>query len=104
MMGDNPPSKKKFWFFSVFWRFSFLFSFFCVFKSQKNPSSFFILVSFSALCLLFTGPHNTFTLPPLAIYTFKKIVEQPLCTLYKPVSYTHLRAHETVLDLVCRLL
>ena len=24
-------------------------------------------------------------------------------TLY-PVSYTHLRAHETVLDLVCRLL
>ena len=24
--------------------------------------------------------------------------------LYNPVSYTHLRAHETVLDLVCRLL
>ena len=23
---------------------------------------------------------------------------------YNPVSYTHLRAHETVLDLVCRLL
>ena len=23
---------------------------------------------------------------------------------YGPVSYTHLRAHETVLDLVCRLL
>ena len=23
---------------------------------------------------------------------------------YLPVSYTHLRAHETVLDLVCRLL
>jgi len=23
---------------------------------------------------------------------------------YPPVSYTHLRAHETVLDLVCRLL
>ena len=23
---------------------------------------------------------------------------------YKAVSYTHLRAHETVLDLVCRLL
>ena len=30
----------------------------------------------------------------------------PVCggTIYKPVSYTHLRAHETVLDLVCRLL
>ena len=25
-------------------------------------------------------------------------------TEYAPVSYTHLRAHETVLDLVCRLL
>ena len=25
-------------------------------------------------------------------------------TRYKPVSYTHLRAHETVLDIVCRLL
>ena len=25
-------------------------------------------------------------------------------TAAKPVSYTHLRAHETVLDLVCRLL
>src|SRR5664280_517247 len=25
-------------------------------------------------------------------------------TVYKSVSYTHLRAHETVLDLVCRLL
>ena len=24
--------------------------------------------------------------------------------LFMPVSYTHLRAHETVLDLVCRLL
>ena len=24
--------------------------------------------------------------------------------VYIPVSYTHLRAHETVLDLVCRLL
>ena len=24
--------------------------------------------------------------------------------LFRPVSYTHLRAHETVLDLVCRLL
>ena len=25
-------------------------------------------------------------------------------TYIEPVSYTHLRAHETVLDLVCRLL
>ena len=25
-------------------------------------------------------------------------------TIRSPVSYTHLRAHETVLDLVCRLL
>ena len=27
-----------------------------------------------------------------------------MCLLTVPVSYTHLRAHETVLDLVCRLL
>ena len=27
-----------------------------------------------------------------------------LITRFRPVSYTHLRAHETVLDLVCRLL
>ena len=27
-----------------------------------------------------------------------------LSGVYTPVSYTHLRAHETVLDLVCRLL
>ena len=27
-----------------------------------------------------------------------------VCRTCKPVSYTHLRAHETVLDLVCRLL
>ena len=26
------------------------------------------------------------------------------CRAYQAVSYTHLRAHETVLDLVCRLL
>ena len=26
------------------------------------------------------------------------------CPVLRPVSYTHLRAHETVLDLVCRLL
>ena len=27
-----------------------------------------------------------------------------LLAYHAPVSYTHLRAHETVLDLVCRLL
>src|SRR5664280_3543424 len=29
---------------------------------------------------------------------------QPLHAVHTPVSYTHLRAHETVLELVCRLL
>ena len=28
----------------------------------------------------------------------------PMASAQGPVSYTHLRAHETVLDLVCRLL
>ena len=27
-----------------------------------------------------------------------------IISVLEPVSYTHLRAHETVLDLVCRLL
>jgi len=31
-------------------------------------------------------------------------IDGHLVEKYKPVSYTHLRAHETVLDLVCRLL
>ena len=29
---------------------------------------------------------------------------QRVVEAFEPVSYTHLRAHETVLDLVCRLL
>ena len=39
--------------------------------------------------------------------TFDKLIGTKLIkVLYYlgPVSYTHLRAHETVLDLVCRLL
>ena len=32
------------------------------------------------------------------------MLNQDFVDLSKPVSYTHLRAHETVLDLVCRLL
>ena len=31
-------------------------------------------------------------------------LEHAIVACYEPVSYTHLRAHETVLDLVCRLL
>ena len=34
----------------------------------------------------------------------KRIVLARELTLEEAVSYTHLRAHETVLDLVCRLL
>ena len=33
-----------------------------------------------------------------------KMVGGAIRTDFIPVSYTHLRAHETVLDLVCRLL
>ena len=32
------------------------------------------------------------------------VIECVIAALTTPVSYTHLRAHETVLDLVCRLL
>ena len=33
-----------------------------------------------------------------------RLLAQQITTGRMPVSYTHLRAHETVLDLVCRLL
>ena len=32
------------------------------------------------------------------------LVNTAISAYYYPVSYTHLRAHETVLDIVCRLL
>ena len=32
------------------------------------------------------------------------VADQIVLVVTEPVSYTHLRAHETVLDLVCRLL
>ena len=38
----------------------------------------------------------------LGLFTYKLI--DPESLLIIAVSYTHLRAHETVLDLVCRLL
>ena len=34
----------------------------------------------------------------------KAVASDKCCIFVLPVSYTHLRAHETVLDLVCRLL
>ena len=36
-------------------------------------------------------------------FMIRKTVEEHL-RKERPVSYTHLRAHETVLDIVCRLL
>ena len=44
---------------------------------------------------------------PLAVFAGRKLRVVPTgfgSASYVPVSYTHLRAHETVLDLVCRLL
>src|SRR5665811_1528537 len=40
---------------------------------------------------------------PLAAFLQERM-EPKGTTTARPVSYTHLRAHETVLDLVCRLL
>ena len=51
--------------------------------------------------------------PPANLPALKKVADAvaplgiPVATgerIHTPVSYTHLRAHETVLDLVCRLL
>ena len=45
-------------------------------------------------------PDTTIT----AVEALEQFLESVTCTVYIPVSYTHLRAHETVLDIVCRLL
>ena len=45
----------------------------------------------------------TFNLSPLQVETALDYIAEHRAAL-EPVSYTHLRAHETVLDLVCRLL
>ena len=50
------------------------------------------------------GAHRVFYVATLAdaIYVLHAFEKKSQKTT--PVSYTHLRAHETVLDLVCRLL
>ena len=37
-------------------------------------------------------------------YAIERLIQKRTSIIIAPVSYTHLRAHETVLDLVCRLL
>ena len=44
------------------------------------------------------GYNELFTIKDLEYYMSNELM------IFNPVSYTHLRAHETVLDLVCRLL
>src|SRR5665811_2422771 len=49
-------------------------------------------------------PTSTAT-PTIRISSWTPVTTAPpTCTVGRAVSYTHLRAHETVLDLVCRLL
>ena len=47
--------------------------------------------------------YNIFEKGSEVAYTKLQLAEESYCPI-KAVSYTHLRAHETVLDLVCRLL
>ena len=47
------------------------------------------------------GGHDALDIP--GVEKFVRQQSQDLLAIF-PVSYTHLRAHETVLDLVCRLL
>jgi hypothetical protein len=84
MMGDKPPSKKNFWFVSAFLATFFIYSFHYPRKNNKTahfPAFWQVLL----IKPLFGGSRNTFTPPPLHIYTFKTIVDQLLCTFYKHV-------------------
>ena len=60
------------------------------------------------MCIRDRSDHNVFTDPrtlsSLSDSTFLLLPGEEVTTSFEPVSYTHLRAHETVLDLVCRLL
>src|SRR5665811_1260133 len=47
---------------------------------------------------------NALTKSPWGVFSIGLTIPIALFMGYYPVSYTHLRAHETVLDLVCRLL
>ena len=49
-----------------------------------------------------TVPWDSGRLPNVPMWYVADTAHDMLCA--QPVSYTHLRAHETVLDLVCRLL
>ena len=40
----------------------------------------------------------------LTDFKINALIDEHYIDRVRPVSYTHLRAHETVLDLVCRLL
>ena len=50
------------------------------------------------------GINLTCMMPYLQVLGEIPTDDKVLSIYYNPVSYTHLRAHETVLDLVCRLL
>ena len=49
------------------------------------------------------APVHVLVIPKKEIATLADVTPED-APLLGPVSYTHLRAHETVLDLVCRLL
>ena len=62
--------------------------------------------------MLVEGVHFDLAYTPMKHLGYKAIISNlsdiyamnGICTQITAVSYTHLRAHETVLDLVCRLL
>ena len=66
-------------------------------SNVMRRSSWFTAAVISPLIILVTG----------TMFFLLVVFEDAILTLYEgiiPVSYTHLRAHETVLDIVCRLL
>ena len=73
-------------------------------ESGYNPARPLSVVKSNGSFLIADGNHRFAVIQELNIDKVPCVVYEEGHDPYAPVSYTHLRAHETVLDIVCRLL
>src|SRR5450756_546303 len=71
---------------------------------QHKYESFFCIVDYHAITVPYEPADLRARTTDMALSLLAAGLDPSKCTLFVPVSYTHLRAHETRHDLVCRLL